>query len=680
MALLMALGTCQVKTGNTTEASVTYEQVLAVDPQEIRVYKMLGEMYLQQKKQDQAVSVYRKYLEKQPKDYAVAYFVGQNAYKNKNYDDAVRYFAMVAGEDARKASYLNLYAQACLQNKDYNKAKELLRQLAAQEPGNPDIYKSLYEIALHDNAKETAIAYLKKYIALNPRDAQAQKDLGDYLYDQKDLSGAFIAYRTALSLDPSIKGIYKRYSELVIARGTPDEVLAVLGKVVAAGEADAAAYATLGSVYEKKLSYAKAMANYNKALSLDQRNTSLLSSLARCQLKTGNVADAIVSYQQVVAINPDAVQECKILGDLYMKQKKTDDALDAYKKYLAKATTDDPDIAMLVGEDEFKKKEYEESIKLLNKAVREKGQDADFLYLYGRAYYYAKDYRKSADIFERLHGLSKAGKAKNPHLAVVLRMLADSYEKIGDNANAAAAYAAYTKMPEVNDPEASFRKATLEEGVNQTAAAKMFEENLVKWPKDYRNYFGAGMLYAKQPAYMEKGAAYLRKGLSLKDTLPLLYIEVGKIYGRLNKQKQETEAYQSYIQHDATNPDACEEIGVILLNKRLFNDAMVFLEMANALKANTPGIHVPACERIRKDRKTCGCAGLARKGRKPELGRRKDQEFVQLRFAENIRGRRQGTLRQARRQGRLVSRTKDSRAMPARNEMTQSAAAVQTAS
>jgi tetratricopeptide (TPR) repeat protein len=587
-ALLMALGACQVKTGNTTEAAVTYEQVIAVNPQEMRVYKLLGEMYLQQKKQDQAVTVYKKYLEKQPKDYAIAIFVGQDAFKNKNYDDAVRYFGMVAGEDARKPSFLNMYAQACLQKKDYDKAKELLRQVAAIEPANADAYKSLYDIAMHNNEKEAAIAYLKKYIAINPHDADAQKDLGDYLYDQKDLSGAFLAYRTALSIDPSVKGVYKRYAELVVARGTPEEVVAVLTKLVASGEADASAYATLGSIYEKKMLYPKAMASYNKALSLDQKNTALLSSLARCQLRSGNTADAIVSYQQVVAINPDATQECKVLGDLYMKEQKRDDAIEAYKKYLAKSTTNDPDIALLVAEDEFKKKNYEETIKLLNKAVKEKGEDVEFLFLYGRAYYYAKDYRKSADIFERLHGLSKSGKAKNPHNAVTLRMLADSYEKTGDNANAAAAYAAYVKLPDVNDPEASYRRAQLEESLNPASAARIYEENLAKNPKDYRNYLGAGLLYAKQPANLEKAAMLLKKGLSLKDTLPLMWIEIGKIYGKLGKPKLETEAYQTYIQHDATNPDACEDIGITLLNRRLFNDAMVFLEMANALKANTP--------------------------------------------------------------------------------------------
>jgi tetratricopeptide (TPR) repeat protein len=586
-AVLMALGSCQVKAGNTTDASVTYEQVLEVNPQDITVYKMLGEMYLQQKKTDQAVSVYKKYLEKQPKDFAVAYWIGEVAYKAKNYDEAAKYFAMVGGEEARKSPYLTMYAQASMQRKDFAKAKELYRQLALLEPGNADVYKSLYDMAVKDNDKEATITNLKKYLAIRPRDAQAQKDLGDYLYDQKELSPAFVAYRAALDADPSIKGVYKRYAELVISRGTPEEVLTVLTNSVNAGEADAQTYSTLGAIYEKKQLLPKAVAFYNKALQLDQRNTQILSSLARCQLKTGNTADAIVTYQQVVAINPDATQECKVLGDLYMKQKRKDDAIEAYKKYLAKAS-DNPEIALLVADDAFMKKDYEETIKYLNKAEKGSSQDLEYLYLYGRAYYYSKNYRKSAEIFERMRSVLRDQKQKYSHLAAMLRMLADSYEKSNDNANALNVLTAYTKLPDVNDPEASYRKAVLAEVSNPTLAAKYYEENTVQSPRDYRSYFGAGLLYAKQPAYAEKAVTLLRKGLSIKDTIPELWLEIGKMNGKLGKTKQEIEAYQNFIQRDASNPDACEEIGITLLNKHLTNDAMVFLEMANALKANSP--------------------------------------------------------------------------------------------
>jgi tetratricopeptide (TPR) repeat protein len=436
------------------------------------------------------------------------------------------------------------------------------------------------------NDREGAIANLRKYAALRPHDARAHHDLADYLYDQKDYAGALMAYRAALTADPSIKGIYKRYGECIAAHGTPDEALKVLSAAVSAGEADAGAYISLGALFEKKLQYPKAISYYNKALQLDQRNTQVLSSLARCLLKTGNVSDATVTYQQVVAVNPDATAEYKILGDLYMKQNKTDEAMDAYRKYAAKAP-DDPSIAMFLAEDAYKIKDYDATIKLLSKVQKDKGNDPEFLYLLGKAYYGGKNYRKSVEIFERLRALSREGK-KNPHLAVMLRMLADSYDNLGDNANAANAYSAYTKLPDVKDPEASFRKAQLEESVNPMMAAKMYEENTRDFPKDLRNYYNAGVLYSRQTSTLEKSIEMIRKFISLRDTLPMLWVEMGRIYGKMGKPKQEIDAYQQYIQRDASNPGECEDIGVSLLNKHMINDAMVFLEMANALKPNEP--------------------------------------------------------------------------------------------
>jgi tetratricopeptide (TPR) repeat protein len=586
-AVLISLASCQMKTGNTTDASITYEQVLALSPQDLRINKMLGDMYMQQHKTDQAIATYKKYLEKQPKDYTVALEVAEYAYKKKDYDDAAQYFGMVSGEESKKSSFISQYAFACYQKRNYDKAKDLYKQLALLTPQNADIYQTLYDICMKSNDKEGALSYLRKYASLKPHDAGAHRDLADYLYEQKDMSGALAAYRAAATADPSIKGIYKRYCELVATRGTPEEVQKVLGAAVSCGEADANTYITLGTIFEKKSLYPKAISYYNKGLQLDQRNTQVLSSLARCLLKAGNVSDAIVTYQQVVAVNPDATAEYKILGDLYMKQNKQDEAMDAYKKYSAKAP-DDPSTAMYLAEEAYKNKDYDGTIKYLSKVQKEKGSDPEFLYLLGRAYYNGKNYKKTIEIFEHLRAVSREQRQKNPHLPLMLRMLADSYDKSGDNANAVNAYTAYTKLPEVKDPEASYRKAQIAESVNPAMAAKMYEENAQDFPKDYRNYYNAGMMYAKQPATLEKAVAMIRKFLSMKDTLPTLWIEMGHIYGKMGKLKQEIDSYQQYIQRDASNPDACEEIGVTLLDKRMANDAMVFLEMANALKANEP--------------------------------------------------------------------------------------------
>ncbi len=64
---------------------------------------------------------------------------------------------------------------------------------------------------------------LKKYTALKTDDADAQAKLGDLLYDRKDDEGALVAYRYALKTNPSFKGIYKKYVELVLRNGNSED-------------------------------------------------------------------------------------------------------------------------------------------------------------------------------------------------------------------------------------------------------------------------------------------------------------------------------------------------------------------------------------------------------------------------------------------------------------------------
>jgi len=214
---------------------------------------------------------------------------------------------------------------------------ELLTQLATLTPLDADVFKMLYDITSKDaQTKKDASVYLRKYAKLKPTDAQAQKDLGDLLYEEKNAEGALAAYKAALIADPAIKGFFKNYVALVMAKGMPEETIKALKGAIAAGEADAPMFANLGTVYQKAANYPKAIEMFSKALQLDPQNVKALSALAFCQAKAGNLKEATITYEQVVAMNPDDINEYRTLADLYMKQNKNEQAMSMYKKCLEK--------------------------------------------------------------------------------------------------------------------------------------------------------------------------------------------------------------------------------------------------------------------------------------------------------------------------------------------------------
>jgi tetratricopeptide (TPR) repeat protein len=586
IAALSALAQCQAKSGDLQQATITYEQALAMNPNAGQEYKALGDLYQQQNKKDQAMASYKKYLEKDSSNSAIVLSVAEYAYKSKNFDEAFRYLSMVRGEEAQKPSYVLLLGQACYQSKTCSKSAAIFKQLATLMPQNAEVFKTLFDIAMKNNATGDAITALKRYVALKPGDAGAQKQLGDFLYDQKDMAGAMAAYGAAIKADPSVHGFFKRYCEIAAGRLPQDQLITVLNAAIKSDEADAGMYATLGAIYQKQNACGKAMPCFQKALQLDPRNIPLLSSLAACQVKTGALNDAVITYEQAVAMNPNAMGEYKALGDLYSKQNKSAQALSMYRKYMEKSPND-IEVSEIVGENALKEKNYSDAVKYFGVAQSAKENDPEFLFNYGQACYYdalsqSKNFKKAIDVLERLRAISKT----MPHQTVVLKILADSYDRSGDSAKAMAAYIGYTRLPGVKDAEASFRKAQLTESSNPSLAAKMYEDNTAAFPGDYRNFLCAGLYYAKRQATYDKAISLLKKCSALADSIPVVWMEMGQVYGKLGKNKEEVEAYRQFIQRDPSNPEASGKIGEILLAKHNVNDAMVFLETANALKPN----------------------------------------------------------------------------------------------
>jgi tetratricopeptide (TPR) repeat protein len=586
IAALSALAHCQAKSGDVQQATISYEQVVAMNPNAVQEYKALGDLYQQQNKKDLAMASYKKYLEKDSSNTSLVLALAEYRFKSKDFDEAVRYLNMVRGEEAKKPSYLLLLGQACYQSKTCTKSAAIFNQLATLMPQNADVFKTLFDIAMKNKNSGEAIIALKRYVALKPGDAAAQKQLGDFLYDQKDMPGAMAAYGSAIKADPSVRGIYKRYLEIAAGHIPQEQIIKVLNAAIKADEADGGMYATLGAMYQKQNACGKAIPYFQKALQLDPKNTPMLSSLALCQEKTGALSDAVISYEQAVAMNPNARAEFKALGDIYSKQNKTSQALSMYRKYLEKAPNDF-EVAQIVGENALGEKNYADAVKFLGIAQSSKGNDPEFLFSYGQACYYealtqSKNFKKPVDLLERLRSLTKV----TPHQSTVFKILADSYDRLGDTAKAMAMYIGYTRLPGVKDQEASFRKAQLTESSNANLAAKMYEENTVAFPNDYRNYLNAGLYYAKRQATFDKAIALLKKCSALADSIPIVWMQMGEVYGKLGKNKEEVEAYRQFIQRDPSNPEASGRIGETLLAKHNVNDAMVFLETANALKPN----------------------------------------------------------------------------------------------
>jgi tetratricopeptide (TPR) repeat protein len=588
--LLAALAQSQEAAGMISEAITTYEQYVIMDPKASKEHKTLGDLYAKQKKPAEASRAYKKYLERNPTDNSVALMVAREAYSAKQYQDAVRYFAMVQGEEAKKPEFIKMYGTAAFQANDNARALTVLKEIATPLNKDPEVFKMLEEVSRRTGANDMAVNYLKQYAALRPQDVEANRKLGDALFDRKDEAGALTAYRAVLKADPNAKGFLKRYVGLVMKAGNEAEKMAAFAAAINAGEADVGVYSQLGALHKSKGDFVKAAAMYEQATKLDPRNADYLGELADCQLKAGNLSGASQNLQQAIMLNPKAVNEYRTLGDLYMQQKRTDQAIDAYKKFLDKSP--DSKIAQIVGDNAFAKKQYADAYKYLS--MVKDNTSIEYYYTLGRSAQESNNPKAAIDALEKFRMASRGSKTPVPNRSDVIRSLALAYEKEGDDNRAAAAIDEYLKgPPPIKDQDAAYKRAQLiegKDGKNADAAIRVYEENASNYPRDHRNFLKAGIYYSRKnnPA---KAQQMFEKCVGISDTISRAWYELGMMYGSQGKDKEMLKAFQKFISIEAKNADAILRVGeYLLVTRNMPADAMMFLQMADALKPNDPKI------------------------------------------------------------------------------------------
>ncbi|MBN1757396.1 MAG: tetratricopeptide repeat protein [Chitinispirillaceae bacterium] len=548
----MVLALVHMNNGNFSGAKDQFESLLKSDPDNATLLEHLANCYGELKLTDKLVTIDRK---------------------------------IAAMNNANTASRMRL-ARYYAANGNTAEALRYYRELYFLLPKDTAVLRPLSFLAKKNGLTVEAVKYTQQYLTVNPNDAEAHRDLGDLYYEQKNLDGALAEYRTALKLDPSITGFHKRYAEIVMAKGQQEEVIKALAGVIKSGSADVSTYMTLGLIYQKKKKYIDAVEAYQKALQLEPSNFDALVALGSCQAVTGDISNAIVSYEQAVMMNTQAVDEFKELGDLYAKEQRDDEAFKKYREYLDKKPEDEA-LAEKVGSYLFVQGDTADAFKYFQIAKKQLSPENTVRYAT-----VCLNMDKSGEALGVLLPL-KANKKVGTGTALqrtVHLMVAQAFEKDKDTLAAARTYGEYFALKGVNDPDAAFRQALLLEKKDPIQARKIYEQNCKRYPADYRNFLHLGLLYSEQKLLLSQAIPLFKRVTELADSIPSVWLELGKIYAKTGDEDEELRAYQRYVETDPQNVDANQRIGTILIRKERYNEGIVFLEIANTLQQDDPEV------------------------------------------------------------------------------------------
>lgn len=125
-----------------------------------------------------------------------------------------RIMALFEQSDSATVEILMQRSTLLLKAGDKDRTKKLLEAITTVAPDFAEGWhrRAMLEAASNDDTD--AIASLQKTITLNPREFEAQSQLGRLLEDYGDKKAALAAYRKALALDPHMAGVDKHTQEL----------------------------------------------------------------------------------------------------------------------------------------------------------------------------------------------------------------------------------------------------------------------------------------------------------------------------------------------------------------------------------------------------------------------------------------------------------------------------------
>jgi tetratricopeptide (TPR) repeat protein len=277
--------------------------------------------------------------------------------------------------------------------------------------------RALADLALSGGDVDGAKKYFELYIGLEPKNVQLRLELGDALLNSSKFEDAIKTYREAeklLGTDPAKKM----------------EVVARIGQALKA-----------------KGDLTEAVAEYRRAIKLAPKGyyleNDLTTRIIEIYSDLGKIPELLVEYEKEWPAGSRGFFEWDTLARLYENQGRTDDAIAAYKKAVAKSPYEldtQSQLIKILGDSG----RGDDALKQLEEVVRVAPGEARFQIDLAERYWKKGDTKKALDALKRLEG-------RFPGEPGILGAIADLYLRWNKEDLAIAAYERLARL-EPDDP------------------------------------------------------------------------------------------------------------------------------------------------------------------------------------------------------------------------------------
>ena len=276
---------------NNEKAFSEIESLVKEYPYEMRYLTILGDVYMENGKEEDAYSTYQKVLSQEP-EYAPAMLSLASYYEKKGEDSLYRaqLDGLLLNQKVETPTKLNIMRQLIMRSergdRDSTKIVGLFDSMLAQEQENADIAMLAAQYLLSKRMDEQAKPVLWKVLEIDPENKPARLQLLSFAISKEDLDEVIRICSPAVEYMPEALEFYYYWGIAHYQKDQHDEALEVFKKGVRQVSENSDKnmvsdfYSIMGDLYHTKKMNVEAYAAYDSALVYKPDNIGALNNYA----------------------------------------------------------------------------------------------------------------------------------------------------------------------------------------------------------------------------------------------------------------------------------------------------------------------------------------------------------------------------------------------------------------
>lgn len=276
---------------NDKQAFTEIENLAKEYPYDMRYLTILGDVYLNNGKEEEAYETYRQVLKNEP-GYAPALLSMASYYQKKGQDSLyqAQLDTILLNDNVDSDTKMNIMRQLILRSeqtdKDSTKIAGLFTAMLKERQENADIAMLAAQYLLTKKMDKEATPVLHQVLELDPENTPARLQLLSFAIRQQDMDEVIKLCTPALEYTPDVLEFYYYMGLAYHQKDKPEEALQVFKKgvnqVTEKSNKDIVSdfYAIMGDLYHIKKMNAEAYAAYDSALVYKEDNIGALNNYA----------------------------------------------------------------------------------------------------------------------------------------------------------------------------------------------------------------------------------------------------------------------------------------------------------------------------------------------------------------------------------------------------------------